>query len=279
MRLRLAGFIIACLLAPRMLAAQRLSLAVPLDTLVAAAARDSLDPGRQYDLGVGYWFYRRYGAADSAFRRAIAIEPKYARGYLALAWLQYARRPKLGKWEAKHQLPDSLKPVVAEAERFYEQAFLIDPLVDLQILGLVFGPDRFTMLPGSADNYIVALVDGPESFWAGQYDGAYALLDRPVAKVPPAERAGKIPEILLWYHGLAELVQPLLARVRTRLNIRAEADTALRSRLGRILAARAAAVRWGSEAAEEFIAHNDPDVPLAISCFPRLPELLRSAGR
>jgi tetratricopeptide (TPR) repeat protein len=203
-RLRLAGLVVAvCLLSPGMLRAQRISLSVPLDSLVAVAQRDSLDPSAQYDVGVGYWFYHRYAAADSAFRRAIAIEPKYARGYLALAWLQYVRRPKLGKMEAKHQLPDSLKPVVAEAERFYEQAFLIDPLVDLQVLGLVFGPELFTMLPGSADNYLVALIDGAESFWAGQYDGAYALLDRAVAKVAPADRAKKLPSVLLWYHGLA----------------------------------------------------------------------------
>jgi carboxyl-terminal processing protease len=70
------------------------------------------------------------------------------------------------------------------------------------------------------------------------------------------------------------LVVPFLARVRSTLNVRAEPDPAVRARLGRILAARVAEVRWGNEAGAEFALANDPDVALATAQQPDLPRLL-----
>jgi hypothetical protein len=70
------------------------------------------------------------------------------------------------------------------------------------------------------------------------------------------------------------LVEPFLARVRTRFGIAAEADPPLRARIGRALAARAAQVRWGDDAEDELRLATDPDVALALEQFPRLAELL-----
>lgn len=75
-----------------------------------------------------------------------------------------------------------------------------------------------------------------------------------------------------------QLVQPFLARVRQRLSVRAEPDSALAARLGRILASRVAEVRWGTDALEEFRLRNDPDIAAALTLFPRLPALLRPPG-
>ena len=186
------------------LSAQRLSLARPLDSLVQTAQRDSLDPTAQYELGIGYWFNRKGRLADSAFRRAIEIEPKFARGYLALSYLAYARHAKLAKQEYQGRVPDSLKAVVDEANAFYRRAFLIDPLVDLRVLGLVLGADDFVMVDGrDAGGFIAALINGFQSFWAGQYESAYDFLQRAYATVPAGERAKRVPLIARWYHGLA----------------------------------------------------------------------------
>jgi len=62
--------------------------------------------------------------------------------------------------------------------------------------------------------------------------------------------------------------------VRTRLGVSAATDSLLDKRLARILAARAAEVRWGPEAREEFVLRNDRTVHVAIEQFPRLRELL-----
>jgi carboxyl-terminal processing protease len=70
------------------------------------------------------------------------------------------------------------------------------------------------------------------------------------------------------------LLAPFLARVRQRFHVVAQTDTALDSRLARVLAARAAEVRWGQDALEEFLLRSSPDIQAAIAYFPRLPALL-----
>ena len=73
----------------------------------------------------------------------------------------------------------------------------------------------------------------------------------------------------------ARLVVPFLARSEARLGVRAAAASPeVRVRLGRILAHRAAEVRWGAAGAEEFMLQVDPDVRLAVQAVPRIPELL-----
>lgn len=73
----------------------------------------------------------------------------------------------------------------------------------------------------------------------------------------------------------ARLVAPFLARAEARLGVRAAgASPAMRVRLSRILAHRAAEVRWGVEGAEEFMLQVDPDIRLAVRTVPRIGELL-----
>lgn len=75
----------------------------------------------------------------------------------------------------------------------------------------------------------------------------------------------------------ARLVVPFLQRVHERLGVRSEAAPALRGRIGRILGSRAAVVRWGPEAGEEFLLRNDGDIRAALPLFARLSELLGPA--
>jgi carboxyl-terminal processing protease len=70
------------------------------------------------------------------------------------------------------------------------------------------------------------------------------------------------------------LVNPFLERVRQRLHVAAQPDSLVDARIGRILAARAIEVRWGSDALEDFLLKSDPDVQAALTYFPRLTELL-----
>jgi hypothetical protein len=72
-------------------------------------------------------------------------------------------------------------------------------------------------------------------------------------------------------------VAPFLQRVHDRLGVRGEPAPAVRRRIGRILGSRAAVVRWGPEAGEEFLVRNDGDIRAALPLFARLPELLGPA--
>lgn len=75
-----------------------------------------------------------------------------------------------------------------------------------------------------------------------------------------------------------QLVEPFLARVRTRLLVTAQPDSLVAQRIGRILAARVVEVRWGAEALQEFLVQIDADVTTAVGYFPRVLELLKGPG-
>jgi carboxyl-terminal processing protease len=107
------------------------------------------------------------------------------------------------------------------------------------------------------------------------YDDAVADSVAPLLPATPAARA-------LWLDAKPEwqtrLLDPFLARVRTRLHVSALPDSALASRMARMLAMRVADVRWGPDAQAEFRLHNDPDLRASLPYFDRLPELLAGPG-
>lgn len=76
----------------------------------------------------------------------------------------------------------------------------------------------------------------------------------------------------------AQVLTPFLARVRARLGVRADLDSALADRIARRLAYRVVAVRWGEENAWEFALGIDPGVREALARFPDLPRLLASGS-
>ncbi len=195
-------FFLSPLVCATPLVAQKLVLSVPLDTLVARAARDSTDPLVLYNLGVGYWMSARYDEAEAALLRADAIDPRIAEVQLALAYLPYGRRPKLWKEESKGTVPPELVPTVNEANHRFRRTFMLDPMVDMRIIGLVIPPRDAIIVGRNADRYYAALVLGFESFWGGNYESAYQSLEQAYAFTTEKDRA-QIPWVVLWYHGLA----------------------------------------------------------------------------
>jgi tetratricopeptide (TPR) repeat protein len=161
------------LLVPAALPAQRATLTVPLETIEARVATDSMDPAAHYDVGLAYWLKGRFDEAEQHLRRAIAIEPRMAQAYLALSYLPYARRSKLWDEARKGKVPPELVPTVDEAYRFRRKAFLINPLVDLKPLALMIPPASALGLKGNSEAFYVYFMNGFGSFWDGQYGRAY----------------------------------------------------------------------------------------------------------
>ena len=64
----------------------------PLDSLLARAARDSLDATSQYELGLGLLRARRYDEAERAFRDAARRDPRHASARLGIAVVQDRNR-------------------------------------------------------------------------------------------------------------------------------------------------------------------------------------------
>ena len=194
--------VLVLLLAPAPALAQRVELLVPLAELEARAARDSLDPGAHYDAALGSWVGKRYDEAERELRRALAIEPKFAPSCLALAYLPFARRPKLWKEMHERRIPAELSARFEESVRLYQRAFLLDPMVDLKVYGLVMPPRPALVVGFNADRTYVALVRGFESFWNGDYQLSLDHLQRVLDEFGEKHRK-EIPRVLLWYHGLA----------------------------------------------------------------------------
>lgn len=100
-----------------------------------------------------------------------------------------------------------------------------------------------------------------------------AVADSVAQSLPatPAARATWLSSPDRWR---ATLLPLFLSRVRTRLHVPAQTDSALDARLSRILAARVAEVRWGTDASDELVVGSSPDVQAATGYFARLGQLL-----
>lgn len=194
--------LVALWLLPGVSAAQQVSLTVPLDRLEARAVRDSTDPLVLYDLGIGYWVNRRFDEAEAALRKADAIDPRVPEVQLALAYLPYARRPKLWQEESKRKVPPDLVATVNESNRRFRRTFMLDPMVDMRVVGLVIPPRDAIIIGRNADRYYAALVLGLEYFWGGDYGSAYTSLEKAYTFTSEKDR-NQIPGFVLWYHGLA----------------------------------------------------------------------------
>jgi carboxyl-terminal processing protease len=108
-------------------------------------------------------------------------------------------------------------------------------------------------------------------WWSVAADSGFddAISDSVAATLP-----GTAPARVAWLTARDEwrtkLLQPFLARVRARLKVGAQTDSALDARLAFNLATRVAEVRWGPDAREEFVFRPQT----ALAYFGRLPELL-----
>lgn len=174
----------------------KIELKVPLAELERIARIDSTDVGAQYDLGLGYWSKKRFDEADRALRRAVAIEPQFAPAYLALAYLPLARRPQLLKELARGRASETWREVMLESERFRRRAFLIDPLVDVRIIGAAMR--RTGAIPPRRSWYS----DPFASYISGDYLSSFNTLGMLIQRFPGAS-LDSVPDELLWYRGLA----------------------------------------------------------------------------
>lgn len=182
------------------LAAQKLDVNASIATLEQTARRDSNDAAAHYNLALGYWSKRRWDDAGGSLQRAVAIDPRFASGYLALAFLpqasgEYWERHVLvlrGGWLLSYYTaPDS---VVQEFGRLYRRALMIEPLVDIRIQ--VATEQR----GGHVDKFDKALY----AYNDGRWDEAYRRFGElmPDSADYRGEK-GRLYEQILWYHGLA----------------------------------------------------------------------------
>jgi carboxyl-terminal processing protease len=113
-------------------------------------------------------------------------------------------------------------------------------------------------------------------WWGFAADSGWieAVADSAAALLPKDRTAGA-----RWSDNPAEwqtgMVNPFLNRVKERLKVGVDPDSATRGRIGRILAYRASEVRWGPDAAEALQLRYDPDIRVAMGYWDKLESILR----
>ena len=129
--------VLACLLALPLarLDAQRIKLPVKMSELQARARQDSLDPLAHYYVALGYWDEKKWDDVERELREAIALQPRQADAWLALAYLPFGKSSRL--WDDIYEKP--MKPEVQKTYDAFDaasrRAYLIDPLVSQVIIG------------------------------------------------------------------------------------------------------------------------------------------------
>jgi Tfp pilus assembly protein PilF len=191
-----------CLLAATPLQAQKAKLLVPLDSLIARVQRDSNDAPAHYEVALGYWLAKKYDLAEAHLREAIAIEPKTATAYLALSYLPFARNSGLWGDVEKGKVSAEWLPKVEEAYHLRNQAYLLDPLVDLRPLALMIPPTGTFGLSRRDAAIYTYIMNGLGSFWTGDYSKSYQFFSS-IAEGYKEEERQKFADWFLWYEGLS----------------------------------------------------------------------------
>jgi tetratricopeptide (TPR) repeat protein len=185
-------------------AAQRIKLPLKLPELEARANADSNDAAAHYNLALGYWNEKRYDDAERSLKTAIGLEPRFAPAHLALAYLPFARRPRLWSEIFDQDVPKDMVPSVEQSDREYRYAFLIDPLVDIRIIGAVT-PSKadFLTIQDYLGEVYALFFQGFTDCQEGRYEDCHGHLTALIREIDGDRHPQRIPNSVLWYKGLA----------------------------------------------------------------------------
>lgn len=184
--------------------AQRIQLPYKLPELEKRATVDSLDAAAQYNLALGYWNEKRLDDAEKSLRLAIAIEPRFAPAHLALAFLPFARRPKLWGEIVNDEVPQEDVAALEQSDKEYRHAFLIDPLVDIRIIGAVTPPKPdFLLVKDVLGEAYALFLQGFTDCQQGKYDDCNGRFETLIREIDGDRFPERVPNSVLWYKGLA----------------------------------------------------------------------------
>lgn len=204
-----AALLLSCWLAGHTLQALAQNSPPTLDSLLARAAADVNDPVAHYDVAMAFWEKKRWDDAERELHTALVIAPSYAEAYLALAALPKAKGDKYWKKRVKAEGEEAVHTIFVQSDAHYRHAFLLNPLVDLGVLGKFESEDRVRFV--AQGKYLIALIPpwwgnemekGVNDFRGGHYDRAFDRFQKLIAdhRIGSDEDA---PDPILWYHGLA----------------------------------------------------------------------------
>jgi tetratricopeptide (TPR) repeat protein len=180
-----------------------------LGELAARARADSNDAQLNYQVARGFWQQKDWDEAEHYLRQAIATAPQYAEALLALGQLPIMRGEGYWKRYETQNGHAALDSALDRYSEFQRRAFMINPLVDLSILGEV-KLSEFVSLGtwnwGTATYkvwWIKPFRRGATQLHQGDVAAAFGTLDSLLhdPKFGPLPTA--VPNTIYFYHGLA----------------------------------------------------------------------------
>ncbi len=184
--------------------AQKIKLPFPVAELETRARADSTDAAAQYNVALGYWSEKRFDDAERALHTAVAIDQRFAQARLALAFLPYARRPRLYTELFRHEVPADQVKVIEQANREYRHAFLIDPLVDLRIIAAATPSSaNFVDLKDYLGEAYALFYQGFADCEEGRYEDCHGRFAALIDRIDGERYPQRVPNSVLWYKGIA----------------------------------------------------------------------------
>lgn len=171
-----------------------------IESLQVKVWADSNEATVHYALAMAYWNAHRYDDADRELHEAVTLAPQYAEAFLALSALPLVRGEKYWRKVEKERGGEAVLKAFQASGRSYRRAFLLNPLVDLQILGKV---DEGSGSYGGRAWWLWPLDQSVKSFLNARYDRAFKLLQGLLDDRKAGRDGENLPHSVLWYHGLA----------------------------------------------------------------------------
>jgi tetratricopeptide (TPR) repeat protein len=206
-RLTFAGPTLVFLLAAPLAAQESGDHEPSLSELEALAQSDSNDAVAHYRLAMGYWDLRRWDDSERELTQALLVAPNYPDAHLALGVLPQRRGDDYWKERVKRDGLEKVRAALLESFSHYRRAFLLNPLVDLRVLGKV--EEWGTVNYGGAFIFSMApwwehdLVKSANEFREGKYPKAFERLQKLVDDKRFGGRDVNVASPVLWLHGLA----------------------------------------------------------------------------
>jgi tetratricopeptide (TPR) repeat protein len=201
--------LLGLLLAASLSAQEEAKHELGLPALLARARADSNDATAQYRLAMAYWDRKEWDDAERLLRQALVVAPSYADAHLALGVLPQRRGAGYWKDRIKKEGEGKVREILLEAASHYRRAFLVNPLVDLHVLGkFEQEASGFALSRGQLVFLIVPwwskeLTRSANEFREGRYQKAFDRLQELVHDQRFGGQDVDAATPVLWFHGLA----------------------------------------------------------------------------
>lgn len=194
---------------PASAVAQEPQKQLSISDLQALAKRDSNDANAHYALAMGYWGKKRWDDAEAELREAVALAPGYADAHLALSMIPERRGEKYWKSRVKDKGEETVRGEWAQSESHFRRAFLLNPLVDLKVMGKVDLNENL-MIVKVGDRYMFVippwytktLEKAVNELYGGRYEKGFERLEELAHDEAFGGDDRNLPNQILWYHGL-----------------------------------------------------------------------------